>query len=86
KRDELRHLLTVRLTQRLWRDTLEAGLFAFFSPSDVDFYVRPTVSYAITDNWKVSAGGNFFGGDEDFTFFGQLEDNSNVYLRLRYSF
>jgi hypothetical protein len=86
KSDEFRHLLTARLTQLLLRETVELGLFIFFSPSDVDFYLRPTVSYAVTDRFKISAGGNFFGGERNSTFFGQLEDNSNIYLRLRYGF
>jgi hypothetical protein len=29
---------------------------------------------------------NWFGGDHDYTFFGQLEDNTNTYARVRASF
>ena len=29
---------------------------------------------------------NIFLGENDYTFFGQLEDNSNVYFRIRYSY
>ena len=39
---------------------------------------------AITDI-SVALGGNVMWGD-DHTFFGQLENNNNVYLRLRYSY
>lgn len=81
--DKWRSLLTARLTYRAMRDTLTLGLFAFVSPSDEDYHLRPTVSYRVSDTWRVSAGANLFGGRKSHTFFGQLEDNSNVYVRLR---
>jgi hypothetical protein len=40
----------------------------------------------MSDNWKISLGSNIFGGRDDFTLFGQLKRNDNVYLRIRYSF
>jgi len=32
------------------------------------------------------AGGNLFLGENDWTFFGQFEDNSNLYAAVRYAF
>lgn len=81
--DKWRSLLTARLTYRAMRDTLTLGLFAFVSPSDEDYHLRPTVAYRVSDTWQISAGANLFGGRDSHTFFGQLEDNGNVYLRLR---
>ncbi|SHJ36045.1 hypothetical protein SAMN02745165_02185 [Malonomonas rubra DSM 5091] len=86
KRDQYRQVLTVRLTKLLMQQKLTASLFTYFSPTDKDFYLRPNVRYKLTDRWLVTFGGNLFGGTEDYTFFGQLEDNSNVYAGLRYSF
>lgn len=85
-RDRYRQLLTLRLTWLLLNQNLTASLFGFFSPSDQDFYLRPNLSYKITDRWQVSAGANLFGGDEQHTFFGQFEDNTNIYAGIRYSF
>ena len=85
-RDEDRHLLTVRLTKLYMRQTLELSLFSYYSPSDDDAYLRPRVTYDITDRWKVEAGGNLFLGRHDHTFFGQFEKNSNVFFSLRYGF
>jgi hypothetical protein len=48
--DEYRHLLTLRLTKLLWNQTLHLGFFAFYSPSDEDSYLRPTVSYDVNDH------------------------------------
>lgn len=84
--DEFRHLLTTRLTRRSPQDKLTASLFAFWSPSDRDFYVRPVLAYRHSDRWSYALGVNWFGGDHDYTFFGQLEDNTNAYARVRASF
>lgn len=85
-RDEDRHLLTLRLTKLLLNQDLTLSLFTFYSPSDHDAYLRPAVSYELSDAWTVSTGGNLFAGQDAHTFFGQFEDNSNWYLSLRYAF
>jgi hypothetical protein len=85
-RDEFKHLVTLRLTKLLRAQTVETGLFVFFSPSDSDAYIRPHISYKATDNLKLSAGANVFAGRYDMTEFGQFERNDNVYARVRYSF
>jgi len=85
-RDELRHVVTVRLTRLLMSQNLRVGVFAYLSPSDRDAYLRPEVSYAWNDRWTVGAGGNWFLGEDQHTFFGQFENNSNVYASVRASF
>ncbi len=84
--DQDRHVLTLRLTQRLMNQNLTLGLFTYWSPSDRDGCLRPSATYKITDHWLVEARGNLFFGENPHTFFGQFEDNSNVALAARYSF
>jgi hypothetical protein len=84
--DEHRHLLTNRLTYRSARDKHVWSLFTFYSPSDEDAYLRPQYTYRHDDQWSLIAGGNLFSGDNARAFFGQLQDASNVYLRLRYNY
>ena len=84
--DEVRHLLTNRLTYRAGRDKHTWSLFTFFSPSDKDFYMRPAYSYRHDDHWSITAGASLFNGQDLHTFFGQLEDASNAYLRIRYNY
>jgi hypothetical protein len=84
--DEYRHLLTNRLTYRGGRDKHVWSLFTFYSPSDKDAYLRPVYNYRHNDQWSLTAGANLFGGNESHTFFSQLEDASNVYLRLRFNY
>lgn len=83
--DEARHTFTVRSTYRLLAQTLTLSLFGFLSPSDGDVHARPSVTYKWSDAVAMAAGANIMAGDEP-GFFGQLETNTNVYLRLRYSF
>ncbi|MCP3677442.1 MAG: hypothetical protein GY721_07615 [Deltaproteobacteria bacterium] len=85
-RDELRHLVTMRLMKLFKSQTIETGLFLFYSPSDRDAYLRPSVGYKVTDNWKTTAGANIFLGSDDHTEFGQFERNDNLYMRVRYNF
>ena len=81
-----RTLLTNRLTYRNISDTTTWSLFTFWSPSDKDGYLRPTIEYRANDNWHFTAGGNLFFGQKEHSFFGQFEDSSNLYFRVRYSF
>ncbi|MCK5558691.1 MAG: hypothetical protein KAJ01_09945, partial [Candidatus Hydrogenedentes bacterium] len=62
------------------------SLFGYYSPSDEDAYLKPKAHYKINDNWAAEAGGNIFLGDDDHTFFGQFEKDTNAYFSLRYSF
>ncbi|MDT8441692.1 MAG: hypothetical protein RQ723_08520 [Desulfuromonadales bacterium] len=85
-RDELRHVLTLRLTRQLLSQNLTLSLFNYWSPSDRDGYLRPLAEYKLTDAWQLSAGANLFWGAKKSTFFGQFADNSNVYAAIRYNF
>jgi hypothetical protein len=85
-RDQYRHMLTARLTKLLMEQNLTLSLFAYYSPSDVDGYIRPKFSYKLTDNWMLDGGFNLFWGEHDYTFWGRFEDNSNGYLGVHYSF
>ncbi|PCI48269.1 MAG: hypothetical protein COB49_06195 [Alphaproteobacteria bacterium] len=81
-----RHLFMIRLTKLLRQQDLRLSLFNFYSPSDRDGYLRLNISYKIRDNIKVEVGGNIFYGQKDYSFFGQLKDNSNIFTALRYDF
>ena len=85
-RDEVRHLLTNRLTLMTHQQNVTWSLFTYFSPSDLDAHFRPNVAYKVTDAWMTELGGNFFVGKEEYSFFGQFVKNNNVYAAIRYSF
>ncbi len=85
-RDEVRHVVTARLVKLLMNQNLALSLFAFYSPSDADAYIRPRANYKIDDHWTAEVGGNLFAGSSKKTFFGQFRRNTNAYLAIRYGF
>lgn len=84
--EQRRHLLTGRISWRTQQEKLRWSLFAFWSPTDHDYHLRPSFAWRYSDEWIFTVGANLFGGRDPWTFFGQLEDNSNAYLRIRRSF
>ncbi len=85
-RDEYRHMLTIRLTRLLLDQNLILSLFAYYSPSDNDGYIRPKFSYKLNDNWLLDGGFNLFYGEEEYTFWGRFQDDTNAYVGVRCSF
>lgn len=80
------HTLTARITYLTLSDKLTWSLFSFYSPSSDDFYLKPKVSYRRDDHWLFELGGNLFGGADEYTQWGQFEESSNIYARVRYHF
>ncbi len=85
-RERCRHVFTLRLTRQALSQNLTLSLFCYWSPSDEDGYLRPIVKYKASDAVSIYVGGNLFLGRRCDTFFGQFEDNNNLYLGARYSF
>jgi hypothetical protein len=86
KERKLHQLVTLRLTQFLIHQTLRLSFFSFWSPSDGDYMLNPEIKYNFSDQIWAAIGANIFGGGEDWSQFGQLDKNDNVYLQLRYEF
>jgi hypothetical protein len=84
--DENRQLFTMRLTYTALQQKLIYSLFNFYSPSDKDGYIKPSITYRYSDQWSFSGGANLFWGDKKHTFFGQHQQNSNVWLRIKAQF
>ncbi len=85
-REEDRHWITFDLTRELLaQNQLILSLFTFYDLSVDDVYLRPKATYDFTDNWQAQLGANIFLGNDD-TFFGQFQENTNVYAAVRYSF
>lgn len=84
--ERLHDLVSVRLTQLLRHQTVKLSLFTFWGLASADYLVNPEVKYNFTDQVWAALGGNFFGGGEPWTQFGQLDQNDSVYLQTRYEF
>lgn len=84
--DRAHHVLMLRLTQLLFNQNLTLSAFNFWSPNEEDGYTRFRASYKLSDTWRIEGGGNLFYGESERTFFGQLQDNSNLFVGVRRSF
>ena len=84
-KNRLRKVTTVRFTQLFAHQTVTFNLFAFLGLSEADRYVIPSLRYAFSDNLWAEVGANLFGGKRN-GMFGSLQDNSNIYLTVRYAF
>ncbi|MBD3306380.1 hypothetical protein GF339_08270 [candidate division KSB3 bacterium] len=83
-KEENHDWITLRLTNLRKQQTLILSFFGYYSPAENDWHLRPKATYKMSDQIQLAAGANFFFGENDYTFFGQLEDNSNLYFRIRY--
>jgi len=83
---KLHQLTSARLTQFLMHQTLRLSLFSFYSTSDGDYLLNPEIKYNFSDNIWAAIGGNIFGGGDEWSQFGQLEKNDNLYTQMRYEF
>ena len=86
KERKLHDLFTVRLTQLFVHQTLKLSFFSFWSLSDGDYLINPEVKYNFSDHFWAAIGSMIFGGGEEWSQFGQLAKNDNVYLQARYEF
>ncbi len=55
-----------------------------FILNDAPHYLVPPLRYAFSDNLRAEVGANLFGGKRTGRF-GMWQDNSNVYLTIRYA-
>lgn len=84
--DETYHLVTSRVTKMLMMETLTMSGFLFYSPSEEDLYARLSASYKYTDALTLTAGGNIFDGENEYTDFGAFQKNDNVYIKVTYGY
>ncbi len=85
-RDEVRHLVTTRVSKLMIDELLNLSVFVFHSPTDEDTYVRLSASYKYSDEISLALGGNIFDGKHQATDFGQFQLNDNVYMKITYGF
>ncbi len=78
--------ITLRLTNMRKQQTLIFSWFSYYSPAENDWHLRPKLTYQMNDQIQLTTGLNLFFGENEYTFFGQLEENSNAYFRVRYSY
>ncbi|MDO4789844.1 MAG: hypothetical protein Q3998_02645 [Porphyromonas sp.] len=77
-------LLTFNVSKRLFGSTLQLSNFTYFDLNHKGWFSRFIADYALNDNIRLSAGFDWLGGDEGM--FGLYENNSEVWIKAKYSF
>jgi hypothetical protein len=85
QRDRVSNGSSFRISNKWLNDTLEVEVFAVVNFTRGDCFLRPLVTYAFSDDWKATVGGEFYRGSPQ-TQFGSLEPNRGVFAELRYGF
>lgn len=84
--DQVRAVLTTRLTKLLRYQTWKLTLFAAYSPTGEDYFLQPAVSHKITEKFSLGFGASVFGGQRQPSYFGQFDKSDNVWSNLRFDF
>lgn len=81
----VQHGASLRVAYKWLRETLEGEFAAvgFFGPDGVA--LRPKMTSALSDSWKVVLGAELYRG-ESGSLFGLLRPNSTAYVEARWSF
>ncbi len=67
------------------RETLHLEIFSYIGLTNNDALIRPRITYDFDDSFNILIGGNIFVGNRDGQF-GQYQDNSMVYAKIKYNF
>lgn len=84
-RDEHALQGTLFLSRKFMRQTLEIANMFYYGINDEDIYDQILVDYALSDALHALAGGDIFAGPEGSRY-GEYEDNTQVWFKIKYSF
>ena len=87
RKKALQHGATLSVSKKLLSDTLELSLSGVLGLNDFDSFIKPVVTYSLSDQINLSAGAYVFipGPDRDGQY-GSYKDLSTGYLRCKYCF
>jgi hypothetical protein len=77
--------LTLRVSDKWLGETLEGELLVIRNMTRNNSMLRPTLSYALTDRWKVVGGAVWYQGAPE-TLFGRRLSDRRLLAELRYGF
>ncbi len=83
--NEIQNTATFLARYDMMRETLHLELFSYIGLSDKDALIRPKITYDFDDSFSILLGGNIFVGEQDGQF-GQYQDNTMAYIKIKYNF
>jgi hypothetical protein len=82
---ERNHVLaTVGISKKILHSTLTLSTFGYMDLSAKGFFNRTSLDYSLSDPIHLCAGVDLFGGEGGM--FGMYKDNSEVWIKVKYSF
>jgi len=82
--EEMESMVTLNISKELFNQTLTVSGMLYFDLNEGESYFRPKADYAMTDALHLLFGADIFCGDEGN--FGKYENNSQVWIKVKYSF
>ncbi len=76
--------VTFRVSDQWLNDTLRIELFGVMNATHGDYYLRPLVTYDVSDRLRASLGANFYNGPH-LTQYGTLKPDAGVFAEVRYA-
>jgi len=83
--DEDRSLVTVRVAKKLFREKLELSDMGYVTLNDGDLFNRFEADFEIMDGFHAMAGADLFAGTRS-GIYGRYKDNTQVWVKAKYSF
>jgi hypothetical protein len=84
--DEMRNSFTLYVQSDFINETLKPKLLVVYGANNGEFWISPEVTYEFTDRIWLTVGGEFFEGGQSDDFFGQFNENDQIYFELKLSF
>jgi len=82
--NENNYMATLNINKKMLREKLEIENMLFFGFQEEDIFERLNLYYAITDNFRLGCGVDYFGGDVGT--FGRYDDNDSYWIKATYNF
>jgi len=82
---EAENTMTALARYDMLGETLHLELFSYIGLTNNDALIRPKITYDFADGFSFLLGSNIFVGDNSGRF-GQYENNSMIYTKIKYNF
>lgn len=83
--DESTNTITLNLSKKLFREKLKISNMIYIGTNTSDIFDRASIDFELTDGFHFFAGADIFAGKEN-GIYGQYKDNSQGWVKLRFSF
>jgi hypothetical protein len=77
-------LATLGISKKVLRSTLTISTFGYMDLKNKGLFNRTSIDYALSDHIHLLTGVDLFGGDKGL--FGMYQDNSEIWIKMKYSF